>query len=168
MRFNKDTCRSGRHAWTEENIKVQSNGCRVCRPCLLEKQREITRKRRALARTFTEAERIARLNLDFAYWPRVEKLESGCWIWRGCRDGEGYGYITFMSWPVSTHRIAYAIAKGPIGEGLEVCHSCDTPLCVNPDHLFTATHEENMRDMREKGRWVGFPNHYDENGNRKS
>ena len=116
----------------------------------------------------TEAQRIERINLNLSYWPRVEKQESGCWIWRGCRDGEGYGYVSVLSWPVSTHRIAFTLVHGPIAKGLEICHRCDTPLCVNPDHLFAATHEENMRDMRAKGRWVGFPNHYDENGNRKS
>lgn len=167
VRADKTKCRAGRHEWTTENIVVK-NGVNNCRPCLLESQRASTRKRRELARTLGEVQLIERMAAHVSYWPRVEKQDSGCWIWHGCKDGAGYGYVSLMSRPVSAHRIAYRFAKGDIQKGMEVCHSCDTPLCVNPDHLFLATHEQNMRDMRGKGRWPGFPNHFDENGKRKS
>ena len=160
-------CRSGKHEWIPENIRVK-RGVSNCRLCLLENQRASMRKRRELAKQLGEVQLIERMAAHVAYWPRVEKHDGGCWLWHGCKDGAGYGYVTLMARPVSAHRIAYRFAKGDIPKGMEVCHSCDTPLCVNPDHLFLATHEQNMRDMRRKGRWPGFPNHFDENGNRKS
>jgi hypothetical protein len=121
---------------------------------------------RVKAKQLGEIGLIERIDLASRYWPNVTKGD-GCWMWNGSKDGAGYGVVWVLAWPVGAHRIAYTVANGPIAKGLEVCHRCDAPLCVNPDHLFTATHAENMRDMREKGRWAGFPNHFDENGNRK-
>jgi hypothetical protein len=149
-------CKAGKHEWVPENLCKSSRGHDQCRLCKKENDTRITRARRALAKTMTEADLISRVNLEHYYWPRVAKQE-GCWLWRGSRDGEGYGYVQVLSRPINTHRIAYFIANGPIAKGLEICHRCDTPLCVNPEHLFAATHAENMRDMREKGRWPGFP-----------
>lgn len=166
VRADKTKCRSGKHEWISENIVVK-RGVNNCRPCLLENQRARSRERRALAKTFTEAQLIEKVDLQVYYWGRIEKHESGCWLWHGCVDGAGYGYVSVFLRPVSAHRIAYRLEKGDIEKGLEVCHSCDRPLCVNPDHLFLATHAGNMRDCRKKGRWPGFPNHFDQNGNRK-
>lgn len=126
------------------------------------------RKRRAEAKALGEAELVNRLNVTVSYWPRVDKREDGCWIWGGCVDGAGYGYVTLRARPVNVHRIAYRLEHGDIPAKHEICHKCDRPLCVNPDHLFAATHAENMRDMRKKGRWPGFPNHFDAQGKRKT
>lgn len=156
VRKDKTKCRSGKHEWIDENIVVK-RGVKQCRLCLRENARRLGRERRALAKTLGEAQLIERIVFQLSYWPRIEKRESGCWIWHGCKDGAGYGYVSVLSKPISAHRIAYVLDKGAIPKGTEICHSCDTPLCVNPEHLFAATHEENMRDMRAKGRWPGFP-----------
>jgi hypothetical protein len=78
--------------------------------------------------------------------------ESGCWLWLGNPNASGYGLVTHMGRSILAHRAAHIIFKGAIPEGMEVCHKCDTPLCINPAHLFAATHGENMRDAHRKGR----------------
>ena len=80
--------------------------------------------------------------------------EAGCWIWMGGIGGNGYGKGWSPSWrpAIEAHRLAFLAYVGAIPNGKHVCHKCDTPLCVNPDHLFLGTHLENMRDMARKGR----------------
>lgn len=65
---------------------------------------------------------------------------------------DGYGIIRVAGRNVRVHRMAYELAHGPIPDGLLVCHHCDTPPCVRPDHLFVGTVIDNIRDMDEKGR----------------
>jgi len=84
----------------------------------------------------------------------VEKTES-CWIWTGLRSGHGphmYGRISFRGKNSIAHRVSWMLFRGEIPQGLSVCHRCDVPLCINPDHLFLGTHAANMHDMRSKGR----------------
>lgn len=159
-------CRSGKHEWIPENIVIK-RGVANCKACRRECNSKLAKKNRALAKTLTEAQLIDRIDLNAYFWSRIEKREDGCWMWHGCKDGAGYGYATVLQRPVSAHRIAYRLEHGDIPQKHEICHRCDMPLCVNPAHLFAATHLENMRDCRKKGRWPGFPNHYDENGKRK-
>lgn len=85
------------------------------------------------------------------FWPKVEK-GAGCWEWRGYRVATGYGQFYMDGGPVFAHRVAFMLAKGPIPEGMDVCHSCDNPSCVNPAHLWVGTRSENMRDCVAKGR----------------
>lgn len=82
---------------------------------------------------------------------------SGCWLWDGATVPTSYGDIPRGSFgiggrPMLAHRASYLLFIGEIPEGLSVCHKCDTPLCVNPDHLFVGTHLDNMADMTAKGR----------------
>lgn len=79
-------------------------------------------------------------------------VESGCWIWNGKPTRYGYGQIKKGDTMVKTHRVSYEMHKGPIPEGLFVCHSCDVRLCINPEHLWLGTCADNQKDMVEKGR----------------
>lgn len=81
----------------------------------------------------------------------VNKTEY-CWNWTGSRDLKGYGQTTKGSKKIKSHRLSYELFKGEIINYLLVCHSCDNPSCVNPDHLWLGTNQDNMKDMHDKGR----------------
>lgn len=78
--------------------------------------------------------------------------EGGCLLWAGSRDLNGYGRIRKAGTNYKAHRLAYEQFKGTIPIGMEVCHSCDNPPCVNPDHLFVGTTKDNALDRQAKGR----------------
>lgn len=80
--------------------------------------------------------------------------DSGCWLWIGSTVTCGYG-IWHAHGQHTAHRASYVMHKGPIPGGLHVLHKCDRPGCVNPDHLFLGTHQDNMADLRTKGRAYG-------------
>ena len=79
---------------------------------------------------------------------------SGCWLW--CyANTQGYGKIHDNGRPVRAHRYAWEKYRGPIPDGMWVLHKCDTPPCVNPDHLFLGTPQDNTQDALNKGRSRG-------------
>ena len=85
------------------------------------------------------------------------KQEDGCWIWTGGTRPNHRGIFYGRHWneygkAEGSHRFSYRIYKGKIPKGMYVCHTCDTPLCVNPEHLFIGTHKDNMEDMVKKHR----------------
>lgn len=86
-------------------------------------------------------------------------LMTPCWIWQGYTNGS-YGVLWAAEFSGYVHRISYENHKGPIPEGMNVCHGCDTPLCINPDHLFVGTQGDNVRDMRAKGRQADPDKHW--------
>ena len=84
---------------------------------------------------------------------QVERVtESGCWLWKGLITPAGYGYMNAFGKRQLTHRLMYEHYKGEISAGLFVCHRCDIPCCVNPDHMFLGDALANNRDSWRKGR----------------
>lgn len=87
------------------------------------------------------------------FWAHTEpELNTGCLLWwGGCHDA-GYGRVQFEKRVQPAHRVAWKLTRGDIPQGLVVCHRCDTPACVNPQHLFLGTHRDNAQDKVRKGR----------------
>lgn len=80
--------------------------------------------------------------------------EGGCRVWRGLRNRGGYGIVRANGNQRLVHRLVYELVKGPIPDGLQVCHSCDNRPCAEPEHLFAGTALDNSDDKISKGRAV--------------
>lgn len=92
-------------------------------------------------------------SLDERFWEKVDK-SGDCWIWTGAKDLCGYGRVSIGGKVCSAHRASYELAYGKIEEpSFEVCHKCDEPACVNPNHLHLGTHKENMREAVIRNRF---------------
>lgn len=94
------------------------------------------------------------------FWRKVSKTDT-CWNWTGADDGKGYGrlwngkygaLLGFSGKMIQSHRFSWILHHGNIAEGLCVLHKCDNPSCVNPDHLFLGTLQDNVVDMIDKNR----------------
>ena len=88
---------------------------------------------------------------------KYEIDESGCWLWTGGTRQNSKGVPYPRHWTddrksIGAHRFSFELVRGAIPKGMYVCHKCDTPMCVNPDHLFVGTHHDNMHDMVQKKR----------------
>ena len=85
------------------------------------------------------------------FWKKVDKA-GDCWIWQGNWFIRGYGALRVNGKQVYAHRVAWELTYGLIPAGLNVCHHCDNPPCVRPDHLFIGTQSDNLHDAINKGR----------------
>ena len=84
------------------------------------------------------------------FWCHVKKTK-GCWLWTAGKS-KGYGVFKLRGKIVKAYRHSWELANGPIPKGRWICHHCDNPPCVRPDHLFLGDNKANMRDMWNKGR----------------
>ncbi len=85
------------------------------------------------------------------YWQYVDK-SGDCWEWLGRKSNSGYGMMNFDKKQYYVHRLSYMLRNIEIPKDHFVCHKCDNPGCVNPDHLFIGTYMDNIRDRDKKGR----------------
>jgi len=83
--------------------------------------------------------------------PTQSHMTTACHQWAACTI-KGYGRFGVGAKMIRSHRVSYEIHRGPIPDGLCVLHECDNPTCVNPQHLFVGTHQDNADDKMAKGR----------------
>jgi len=98
--------------------------------------------------TATESEKLERLVINYN---RFVIKRKGCWGWSGSKLKK-YKSVQYNGKSIDAHRASWIIYKGPIPDGMFICHKCDNPACTNPDHLFLGTPTDNVHDMHKKGR----------------
>lgn len=89
--------------------------------------------------------------LEIRFWEKVRKTVN-CWIWTGSKNNKGYGRINIDRVVKLAHRVSFEMEYGKVDKKIMILHRCDNPACVNPQHLFTGTQKDNMRDMSKKKR----------------
>lgn len=85
--------------------------------------------------------------------------QDECRVWVKRRHAKGYGEKTFNGVKDRVHRFAFAVFHGDFDDAWQVCHTCDNPPCINPNHLFLGTHDDNHADKVNKGRQAQGSNH---------
>ena len=84
----------------------------------------------------------------------VDKISSkeGCWLWLGYKNEDGYGIFRYGKRMIGAHRVSWVLFKKNIEKGNQINHICDVRNCVNPEHLYEGTQQDNVTDMERKGR----------------
>lgn len=91
------------------------------------------------------------------FWKKVDTT-GDCWLWTASvRGSNHYGAFWLGGRHQPAHRVAWELTFGPVPDGFLVCHTCDVPLCVRPEHLFLGTPADNTADMIRKGRKSNAP-----------
>jgi hypothetical protein len=104
-------------------------------------------------------EHLQERNFENRFWNNTVSNENGCWEWQGATHKKtGYGIITLDGEARTTHTVSYEQANGAIPDGLFVLHRCNNRVCINPEHLYIGTHDDNMRDMANAGSTKGAKN----------
>lgn len=94
--------------------------------------------------------------IEDSFWPKVNKsAPGGCWLWTASQKEKGYGQFLWKNKMHRAHRLAWVLSGRELpAHPLELCHTCDNRLCVNPDHLIPGTHAENMAQSKARKRHV--------------
>lgn len=117
-------------------------------------RREIVKSCRSCGQSFIASCGAARYCSDRCHFTDSYEVVNGCWSWARGRDKDGYGVVRLKGRRrVKAHRLSYEMHKGSAA-GLMVCHSCDNPSCVNPDHLFVGSAQDNKDDSVRKDRHI--------------
>lgn len=95
--------------------------------------------------------------LEERFWEKVDKTpghgpNGDCWVWTGARNPKGYGNFSSNKRFFKAHRHAWSLFNGEIPKNIFVCHRCDNPSCVRPEHLFLGSNQDNLHDASLKGR----------------
>jgi len=77
--------------------------------------------------------------------------KTGCWEWQSAKDDKGYALIWYKGQSRRAHRLSYELFVGPLPDGYLACHACDNKGCVNPDHIWPGTNQDNIDDACLKG-----------------
>lgn len=142
---------------TQSSDKCQFPGCErdtwavnLCNAHYKQKRRGITLK--PIHSTRRPSGTPPRIQYDEVPCPKPW-LKGPCHVWRGSKDRDGYGQTRFNGRYVGVHRYVWELAKGKIGEGMEIDHQCQVKACCNVDHLREVTHQVNMTENIEGTGW---------------